>query len=153
MKIRKVQQDDYKQPIELLENIGWFKTLFENPKSDLYQKIKKHIQLSLDDKSHSVYVLEENNEILLGYISVHWLPYLFLEGPEGFISELFVREKQRGKGIGTKLLNKIKEEAEERGCSRLSLLNGKNRESFDRRFYQKHGFKEREQMLNFIFKL
>ena len=89
----------------------------------------------------------------MGYISVHWLPYLFLEGPEGYISELFIRDNQRGKGIGGKLLSIVKEEAMERGCSRLSLLNGHNRESYERNFYLKKGFIERDKMANFILKL
>ncbi len=152
MKIRKVHKEDSGQLIELLKNIGWFKTILNNPQKDLEIKLKKYLEFCLADNSHSMYVLEDNNKIILAYISVHWLPYLFLEGPEGFISELFIRDNQRGKGIGTKLLNKVKEEAKERGCSRLSLLNGKNRESYERRFYQKQGFIERDQMMNFIFK-
>ena len=152
MKIRKVHKEDSGRLIELLKNIGWFRTISHGSKTELKEKFEKHIEFCKADNSHSMYVLEDNNEIILAYISVHWMPYLFLEGPEGFISELFIRDNQRGKGIGTKLLNKVKEEAKERGCSRLSLLNGKNRESYERRFYQKQGFIERDQMMNFIFK-
>lgn len=153
MRIREAKIDDSEQLVDLLENIGWFKTLFSHSRNELVNITEKHIHLCLEDKSHSIYVIEEEEKMILGYISVHWLPYLFLEGPEGFISELFIKDNQRGKGIGTELLNKVKEEAKERGCSRLSLLNGKNRESYEKRFYQKQGFEERSHMLNLILKL
>jgi GNAT superfamily N-acetyltransferase len=152
MIIRKVKESDYEQLIDLLINIGWFNELLIGSRESLNQKFLNDIRQCLADKSHSFYVAEESNYIL-GYASVHWLPYLFLNGPEGYISELFVRSEGRGKGIGEKLLETIKVEAKKRGCSRLSLLNGKNRESYERKFYQKQGFTERDKMSNFIFKL
>jgi GNAT superfamily N-acetyltransferase len=152
MKIRSVEEKDCDQLIDLLNGIGWFTEYFSNPNELLKNKFKAHIKLCLSDNSHSLYVSEENN-IVSGYASVHWLPYLFLSGPEGYISELFIREKDRGKGIGKSLLDTIKKEAYERGCSRLSLLNGRNRESYNRSFYQKYGFIERDQLSNFILKL
>lgn len=153
MNIRKVKESDYNQLIDLLNDIGWFTELLSKSKEVLKNKFIKDINLCLVDDSHSFYVVEENENYILGYASVHWLPYLFLDGVEGYISELFVRNKGRGKGIGRELLETIKEEARKRGCSRLSLLNGRNRESYERNFYQKQGFIERDQFANFICKL
>ena len=152
MEIRKAKESDYGQLINLLEGIGWFTEYFTNEKETLKNKFIKHIRLCTADNSHSIYVAEEGNTIL-GYSSVHWLPYLFLSGPEGFISELFINEEKRGKGIGKSLIEAIKKEAFERGCSRLSLLNGRNRESYNRNFYRGCGFIERDQLANFILKL
>ena len=78
-------------------------------------------------KFTSIYVAEAEAGDLLGYVSVHWLPYLFLPGPEGFVSELFIRKTARGQGVGTQLLQTVQTEAEQRGCSRLSLLNNRDR--------------------------
>lgn len=153
MNIRKVKESDYNQLIDLLNNIGWFSETLSRPKELLKDKFFKDISLCLKDDSHSLYVAEGHENNILGYASVHWLPYLFLDGPEGYISELFIRGEERGKGIGGKLLDTIKEEAKRRGCSRLSLLNGRNRESYERNFYQRQGFIERDQMANFICKL
>jgi GNAT superfamily N-acetyltransferase len=105
------------------------------------------------DASHSVYVAETAQGELAGYLSVHWLPYLFLPGPEGYISELFVRPEARGQGIGSRLLEAAREEAEARGCTRLSLLNMRNRESYLRGFYGQHGWEERPDAANFILRL
>jgi len=153
MNIRKVKESDYYQLIDLLNDIGWFTDLFSKSEEILKRKFIKDINLCLADDSHSFYVVEKNDNYILGYASVHWLPYLFLDGAEGYISELFVRNEGRGKGIGRELLETIKEEARKRGCSRLSLLNGRNRESYERRFYTKQGFVERDQLSNFIYKL
>jgi GNAT superfamily N-acetyltransferase len=153
MIIRKVEERDCDQLIDLLINVGWFNEYFSGPLDLLKEKFIKHINFCIEDNSHSLYAAEEDDKIITGYISVHWLPYLFLAGPEGYISELFIREKERGKGTGKKLLETVKYEALERGCSRLSLLNGRNRESYNRSFYQKQGFIERDQLVNYILKL
>jgi GNAT superfamily N-acetyltransferase len=87
---------------------------------------------------------------LIGYVAVHWLPYLFLSGPEGFISELFVAETARSSGVGKLLLQTVESEAKERGCSRLQLINFKNRESYQRKFYQKAGWEERPDGASFV---
>ena len=40
-----------------------------------------------------------------------------------------------------------------RDCSRLSLLNNRQRESYQRGFYAKNGWEERSDLVNFIKKL
>jgi len=84
---------------------------------------------------------------------VHWLSYLFLPGPEGYVSELFLRPSARGQGLGASLLETVKAEAQERGAYRLSLLNNKSRESYERGFYTKQGWEERPLMANFIYRM
>ena len=78
---------------------------------------------------------------------------LRLKGPEGYVSELFIAGSERGKGVGSKLLEAVKEEATKRGCARLMLLNLKNRESYQRGFYKKQGWIEREEVANFVLRL
>ena len=94
-----------------------------------------------------------NGGEVLGYAAGHLLPYLFLSCPEGYISELFVLAKGRAMGIGTRLLEEVKTEARERGCSRLRLLNSRRRESYKRGYYRKLGWEERKEMADFIFTL
>jgi GNAT superfamily N-acetyltransferase len=73
-----------------------------------------------------------------------------LKAPEGYVSELFVAESERGKGIGSQLLEVAKDEAKRRGCSRLSLLSIKHRESYKLGFYKKRGWTERKEASNFV---
>lgn len=91
----------------------------------------------LDSSSHSVHVAVAVPANVVGYVAVHWLPYLILPGPEGFVSELFVASDTRWQGVGTRLLEVTEAEAIARGCSRLQLINFRDRESYERRFYEK----------------
>lgn len=136
----------------LLQSLGWFRHL-NSPSQKVTDQIASHLHSCLADNSHSVYVAEYSNMNIVGYAAVHWLPYLFLPAPEGFVSELFVDQAYRGQGIGTLLLSTITTEAKARGCTRLMLVNGRERESYQRQFYQKHGWIERENIANFIYTL
>ncbi len=109
--------------------------------------------MCLADECHSVFVATGPKDNIIGYASVHWLPYLFLPGPEGFVSECFVVESYRGMGVGSRLLEAVKSEARQRGCTRLELVNFKQRESYQRGFYAKQGWEERSLAANFVYML
>ena len=128
-KIRNVQEQDAEDIAVIIREVGWFEHLKTETAQTTAERVRRHISLTLADDSHSAFVAEDNNNIV-GYSSVHYLPYFFLRGPEGYISELFISEKARGKGVGTALLEKIIAEARKRGCARLSLINSRTRESY-----------------------
>ncbi|HYF65308.1 MAG TPA: GNAT family N-acetyltransferase, partial [Herpetosiphonaceae bacterium] len=100
--------------------------------------------------SHTVLIAETSGGGLIGFVAVHWLPYLCMRGPEGFISELFIAESARGQGSGTRLLDAVVALARERGCSRLHLMNHRSRESYQRDFYRKTGWIERAEAADFV---
>jgi GNAT superfamily N-acetyltransferase len=138
---------------DLLHEIGWFAAVNAETLSQTQERVLHHMQQCLSDESHSIYIALGENEEVLGYTSVHWLPYLILKGAEGYVSELFIREAARGHGVGTLLLEAVKAEGKERGCVRLSLINMRNRESYRRGYYRKVGWEERENAANFILSL
>jgi GNAT superfamily N-acetyltransferase len=151
--IRKASAQDAPQLAELLKEIGWFESFKREPIDAATQQVQLHVEQCLADHSHSLFVAPAPDGAIVGYGSVHWLPYLFLQGPEGYISELFVRECARGQGIGNELLRAIEREARARGCTRLSLINLRNRESYMRQFYLKAGWEERPEAANFIYRM
>jgi GNAT superfamily N-acetyltransferase len=152
--IRKARQADTQALTDLLVGLNSFEHYFSGASREaLQERVGPHLERCLADTSHSVYVGETAQGDLVGYLSVHWLPYLFLPGPEGYISELFVRAEARGQGIGSDLLEAAREEAEARGCTRLSLINMRQRESYLRGFYAKRGWEERPEAANFIMRL
>ena len=104
--------------------------IISTPKSPqtTQERILKHLALCTADNSHLVLVAQVPNGEIAGYCAVHWLPYLILTGPEGYVSELFIKDEFRGQGIGSQLLETIKTEAQNRGCARLMLLNMRKRE-------------------------
>jgi GNAT superfamily N-acetyltransferase len=137
----------------LIESIEGFASLKALPESERQARVAHHLSLALSNPSHQVYVATDDDGALVGYVAVHYLPYLILAGPEGYISELFLHESARGRGIGTQLLEHVQQAARSRGCQRLSLLNMQDRESYLRGFYHKNGWQERADARNFILPL
>lgn len=150
--IRNAQQQDAAGIADVLRDVGWFGHIDAEEPEATITRIEKHLALCLADDSHSIYVAESEG-MIVGYAAVHWLPYLMMTGPEGFISELFIAQAARGQGIGAQLLKTVEQEARSRGCSRLGLINSRTRESYTRDFYRKQGWTEREAMVNFVLPL
>ncbi len=109
----------------------------------------RHVPLAVESESTTLLVVEDDDG-LIGYANVHWVHDLFMPGPEGYLSELFLVEEHSGRGIGSEVLGVIETEARERGAFRLSLLNAKRRASYERRFYERHGWVERPEVANFV---
>ncbi len=151
--IRRARHEDADRLADFLRGLHHFSRLEAQTPETTKRQVQAHLALCLADDSHSVYLAVGANGDVLGYASVHWLPYLFLPGPEGYVSELFVAEAARGHGVGTELLQVVKEEGRSRGCARLDLINLRDRESYQRGFYAKDGWRERMDAANFIFDL
>jgi GNAT superfamily N-acetyltransferase len=149
---RKVQPQDAEKLAHLIRSIGFFKTFTELSLEEAVSSVRRQINHCLADNSHTIYVAEDGPDSLLGFISVHWEPYLIHTGLDGYISELFIEDKSRSQGIGAKLLEIVIEEGRERGCVRLMLLNPKTRESYARGFYTKHGWQEWDDAAIFVFR-
>jgi GNAT superfamily N-acetyltransferase len=153
IQIRPALPQDIPALAEVLRSVEWFTPLIETPLQELHKRMLRSLELCLNDDSHLVLVAEGLKKDILGFVSVHWLPYFILDGPEGYVSELFVHKDARGLGAGTLLINAIKDEARKRGCSRLMLVNHRDRPSYQREFYKKNGWREREALANFVFDL
>jgi GNAT superfamily N-acetyltransferase len=151
--IRRATVRDALEIANLLRDIGFFAYILAETAQATEDRVTRHLRLCTTDDSHTIYVAENDQGSLLGYGAVHWLPYLILAGPEGYVSELFVAASARGLGIGGLLLRAIQSEAQQRGCARLMLLNRRSRESYQRQFYLKQGWEERGEMANFVYNL
>ena len=148
--IRRARQEDAPALAELLRSNRWHKRFESEDPSETLATVTKHLDLCLTSPSHSILVGCNGDGGIAGYVAVHWLPYLFLSGPEGFVSELFVDANVQGRRIGTRLLDAAIEEARARGCSRLQLINIRTRESYTRGFYSKLGWTERPEAASFV---
>ena len=150
IEICKAEQRDVAGIAEILRELGWFADITAEAPVETQARIANELKLCQADDSHAVFVARAAGEAVLGYISVHWNPYLLHKRPDGYISELFIRDNARGQGIGARLLETVEAEALRRGCSRLMLLNMRQRESYQRAFYFKHGWEEHPQAATFI---
>jgi GNAT superfamily N-acetyltransferase len=153
IQIRKAEAKDVPAIADLLRSSGFFTYINNEAAGDTRERMSRHFNLCASDDSHLILVAQAPSGEIAGYCAVHWLPYLILTGPEGYVSELFIRGEFRGQGIGSQLLESIKTEAERRGCSRLMLLNMRKRESYQRQFYSKQGWEERPEAANFVLQL
>jgi GNAT superfamily N-acetyltransferase len=153
VRIRKAVPTDAAGIADILRALvaqGWFSHLAEEPREETLARAGGILARSASSDGHSTWVAEAGGRVI-GYVAVHWMPYFLLPGPEGYISELFLREESRGQGIGSQLLEGVKEEARARGCYRLNLENRRDRESYQREFYRKRGWEERTQMAGFVY--
>lgn len=145
--IRAATPQDAIKLADLLPSL--FPKLQNQPLTGLRQHLHDHLTAA-QASSHSIFVAEAGAEVI-GYAAVHWLPYLFQTGPDGYVSELFVAASARGQAVGSRLLQTVYAEAKQRGCPRLTLINLRNRESYERRFYAKHGWVEQPEAARFTF--
>ena len=151
--VRPAAPDDAPGLARLLRALERFDWLRAEPEAAIVARVRAEIVAAAGGEARSLIVAVPAGEALAGYVAVHWLPYLILPGPEGFVSELFVAPAARGRGIGSRLLAAAVAEARARGCSRLGLLNHRQRESYERGFYAQHGWVERADMANFVLAL
>lgn len=148
-RIRPALPDDAPAICGILRELDYFTHIVEASPEEATDRVARHLELCEADDSHTVLVAEKETGVV-GYAAVHWLPYLLLPGPEGYVSELFVRESERGRGIGTALLKAVIEQAQDRGCYRLMLTNGRDRPAYRRGFYKERGWTERPDIANFV---
>jgi GNAT superfamily N-acetyltransferase len=150
IEICKAEQRDAAGIAEILRELGWFAEIMAQTPAETREQITNELNLCQADDSHAVFVARAAGEAVEGYVALHWVPYLMHSSPDGYISELFIRDRARGQGIGARLLETVEAEARKRGCKRLMLLNMRQRESYQRGFYAKHGWEERPQAATFM---
>lgn len=137
----------------VLRSLGWFANLDEIPAAETQARIARVItEKCSPERDNTLLVAEAAVSEIAGYLFVHWLPNLIFGG-EGYISELFVLPDARGQGIGSALLDEAKGRGIARGYQRLTLFNRRERASYERGFYPKHGWVERDDAALFMYYL
>lgn len=151
--IRDAQPVDASGIDGVLRSLGWFEHLDEVAPAETQARIAREIAGRCPpDGENTLLVAEDAAGAVVGYLFVHWLPNLIF-GDEGYISELFVLPGVRGQGIGSALLDAVKRLGVARGCVRLTLFNHRERESYQRGFYTKYGWVERDDTALFMYYL
>jgi GNAT superfamily N-acetyltransferase len=141
--IHPARADDAAGIAATLRDLGWFAHIQDEPVEQTERRVAEQLARCAANGDHTVLVAEGENGQITGYLAAHWFANL-MKGGDGYISELFIREAARGKGLGGRFLAAIEEEGKLRGCTRLMLFNRRERESYQRGFYQNHGWEERD---------
>jgi GNAT superfamily N-acetyltransferase len=152
LKIRLAKTDDASNMAEILREIGWSEKRNNMPLEEVANPIEELINhCNEDPNGHTMIVaVDENNEVI-GFTTVHWVPFVMLGSWEGYISDVFVSPSASGKGAGSALVKYVMEQGESRGCLRLMLTNGKEKPSYQSGFYKKMGWTERPKVANFVY--
>jgi GNAT superfamily N-acetyltransferase len=129
--IRKAKLSDSTIIADLLNQLG-----YSTKKECIYDKLK----LFRQDPDEKLFVAVEN-DIVLGFISIHFIPQIALTGDFARISYFCVDEKNRNNKIGSKLEAYCEKIARERKCDRIELHCHARRERAHI-FYQNHGYTE-----------
>jgi GNAT superfamily N-acetyltransferase len=150
--IRAGTPNDARGLTQLLHAMEGLSTVSKESFETTLARVQKHLERISSSSEHTLLVAEENSQII-GYINVHWHPTMLHADGEGYVSELFIHSEFRSRGIGTLLTDKIIEEGRAQSCARLCLLNMRNKPSYERAYYTKHGWVERPNAANFIYDL
>lgn len=76
---------------------------------------------------NNLYLIAENEDEALGFISFHTQNLLHHCGRVGEIQEFFIHQNHRGKGVGRQLIEKIKRYAEEHKLKSIEVTTNRRR--------------------------
>ncbi|HEY7419794.1 MAG TPA: GNAT family N-acetyltransferase [Ktedonobacteraceae bacterium] len=150
--IRTAQVEDAAAIAKILQELNWFEHINGTPIVETHAAIARRISQCLRECTHTILVAQHVELGVIGYVSAHWYPNL-LHGHDGHVSELFLLPSATGQGTGHRLLKAIEIEARRRGCTRLTLVNRRMRESYQRGFYKKMGWQESPDSAYFVRRL
>ncbi|MGI8420057.1 MAG: GNAT family N-acetyltransferase [Candidatus Levyibacteriota bacterium] len=150
MKIRLAQPTDTEAVLKLLDEIGEEnnKKVGYSPHNTEAQKVGGPIyEEILSRKDTMIFVAEEDAEIV-GVVTFYILPNLRHGGHRGHIEDCVVSKKVRGKGIGSKLFDAVKEYCRQNNIN-VFKLDSSNELIETHKFYEKNGGKQTEKMFRF----
>lgn len=117
-KIRKVQSQD-------LDFV--YKSICELENEELDFELFAAIFNQNIPNPNNLYLIAENENEEIGFISFHTQNLLHHCGRVGEIQEFFINENHRGKGIGRQLVEKILQYAEEHKLKSIEVTTNKRR--------------------------
>lgn len=102
------------------------------------EEIRKQFEIISKQPDQKIYVAERNR-IVVGFMSFHYLDYIFAVNKIGRITSIVVNSEERGRGTGKLLIHKAEELAKATGCNKLELTSN-NRRIEAHQFYERMGF-------------
>ncbi|MCK5045961.1 MAG: GNAT family N-acetyltransferase [Candidatus Heimdallarchaeota archaeon] len=140
--LRLATRDDIQQIVEL--RIKFIKEIrIDTPtdKMDEYRKVmSNYLKKEMSSGNFIAWLAISNNEIIAtsGLITIQRQPQLWnMTGQEVYIMNMYTKPEWRRKGIGTAILEKLIEEARNRGIEAIKL----HATPMGKTLYEKRGFK------------
>ena len=157
MNIRLAEEKDIDSVIKLLTQVL---NIHAKIRPDIFiggttKYTKEELMEIFNDANRPVYVAVDENDSVMGYafcikkkqpFSTIMVPFDSL-----FIDDLCVDQNIRGKHVGQKIFEHVKEEAKKMGCYEVTLNVWEGNDTA-RRFYEKMGMVPKETQMEFILK-
>lgn len=157
MNIRLAEEKDIDSVIKLLTQVL---NIHAKIRPDIFiggttKYTKEELMEIFNDANRPVYVAVDENDSVMGYafcikkeqpFSTNMVPFDSL-----FIDDLCVDQNIRGKHVGQKIFEYVKEEAKKMGCYEVTLNVWEGNDTA-RRFYEKMGMVPKETQMEFILK-
>lgn len=99
------------------------------------------IAFNKEKKSYAIKVTAKENGALLGSAYLYIMFNDLHKEPFGFLENVFVQEESRGKGIGSKLVEAVINEAKKQNCYKI-ICTSRYQSPEVHAFYSKLGFKD-----------
>ena len=122
---------DSKVEIRKIENQDLdfvYKAICELENEELDLKVFKEIFNENISNPKNLYLIAENENEGLGFISFHTQNLLHHCGRVGEIQEFFIDQNHRGKGIGRQLIDKIMQFADQNNLKSIEVTTNRRRE-------------------------
>ncbi len=128
---RQAREEDFPTVFQLLKALGY------NPKP---QQLREALRTALADEGLRCVFAAVSDDLVVGMITLRSFPVIRLGGIQVSIEELVVLPQWRGRGVGASLVNLALSWARALGAARIEVLSNRQRDSVQRRFYEKMGF-------------
>lgn len=99
------------------------------------------IKLTKENKSYAIKFTAEEKGIILGWAYLYIIFNDQEKGPYGFLENVFVKEENRGQGIGKQLIQTVIAEAKKINCYKIVGTSRYDRPKVHA-MYEKFGFKD-----------
>ena len=109
--IEPIQEKDFEELISLFQEFATFEKL-PDMMTNSVEKMKE------EKEYFRGFVARDESRNLLGYVTYFFAYYTWV-GKSLYMDDLYVRDKYRGKSVGSSLINKVISFAKEQKCNRL----------------------------------
>ena len=136
--VREAREKDFEAVAALLEELGRPKALGTGEESEAAHRDQYRAWLTAP--GFYAFVAEENGEVV-GFLDLQMVPRLNFDGPQAWVPDLIVSEKNRSRGMGAALLARAEEVARRQGAFSLTLESAHWR-TRAHAFYLREGMKD-----------
>ena len=114
IQVRRAVKEDCPRLLELVKELA----VYERAPDEVTVTLEHFVESGFG--KHPIYwaFAAEENGVLLGF-ALYYIRYSTWKGQAMYLEDILVTEKARGKGIGKLLMDKLIEEAREKGLTRI----------------------------------